>query len=157
MQSTAWKYQDSGIISLSCRRRPCPIGKTAFLTCTPYPLRLVASSESCETPNQQRNVGSISRYGEIAPRNVIHPIRKTVEPSCASGLTCTHPRRAAVIAATSIFFILIIASNARFASLPPTASASVSTRGVICQEMPHLSLHQPHWLSCPPFPTIAFQ
>jgi len=51
----------------------------------------------------------------------------------------------------------IIASNARFASSPPAASASVSTRGVICQKMPHLSLHQPHWLSWPPLPTMAFQ
>jgi len=67
------------------------------------------------------------------------------------------PRRAALIAATSIFFIPIIASNARFASAPPTASASVSTRGVICQETPHLSLHQPHALSWPPLSTIAFQ
>src|SRR5262249_15832759 len=68
-----------------------------------------------------------------------------------------HPRRAALIAPMSIFFMPIIASNARFASSPPTASASVSTRGVICQEMPHLSLHQPHWLSWPPLPTMAFQ
>src|SRR3954447_2979909 len=44
----------------------------------------------------------------------------------------------------------IIASNARFASSPPAAIASVSTRGVICQETPHLSLHQPHALSWPP-------
>ena len=57
------------------------------------------------------------------------------------------PRRAASIAATSIFFMPIMASNARFASAPPAAIASVSTRGVICQEMPHLSLHQPHALS----------
>src|SRR5437763_12316906 len=67
------------------------------------------------------------------------------------------PRRAALIAATSIFFMPIIASNARFASAPPAAIASVSTRGVICQEMPHLSLHQPHALSWPPLPTMAFQ
>ena len=67
------------------------------------------------------------------------------------------PRRAASIAATSIFFMPIIASNARFASSPPAASASVSTRGVICQETPHLSLHQPHALSWPPLPTMAFQ
>ncbi len=39
----------------------------------------------------------------------------------------TQPRRAALIAATSIFFMPIIASNARFASSPPAASASVST------------------------------
>src|SRR5204863_4181235 len=37
----------------------------------------------------------------------------------------------------------IIASNARLASSPPAAIASVSTRGVICHETPHLSLHQP--------------
>jgi len=60
-------------------------------------------------------------------------------------------------AATSMFFIVIIASKARFASAPPTASASVSVRGVICQERPQRSLHQPHALSLPPFPTIAFQ
>jgi len=29
--------------------------------------------------------------------------------------------------------------------------------GVICQNNPHLSLHQPHALSSPPLPTIAFQ
>jgi hypothetical protein len=57
------------------------------------------------------------------------------------------PRRAALIAAMSIFFIPIIVSNARFASSPPAAIASVRTRGVICQETPHLSLHQPHALS----------
>jgi hypothetical protein len=67
------------------------------------------------------------------------------------------PRRAALIAAMSIFFMPIIALKARFASSPPAANASVSTRGVICQETPHLSLHQPHWLSWPPLPTMAFQ
>lgn len=51
------------------------------------------------------------------------------------------PRRAASIAATSIFIIVIIASKARFASLPPAAIASVSVRGVICHDTPHLSLH----------------
>ena len=61
------------------------------------------------------------------------------------------------MAATSIFVISIIASNARFASAPPTASASVSTRGVICQEMPHLSLHQPQALACPPLAMMASQ
>src|SRR5437660_2070645 len=40
------------------------------------------------------------------------------------------------MAAMSIFFIVIIASKARFASPPPAASASVSARGVICQEAP---------------------
>ena len=45
-------------------------------------------------------------------------------------------RRAALIAAMSIFFMPIIASNARFASSPPAASASVSTRGVICRRRP---------------------
>jgi hypothetical protein len=40
------------------------------------------------------------------------------------------------MAATSIFFIGIIASNARFASSPPAASASISARGVICHDRP---------------------
>jgi hypothetical protein len=49
--------------------------------------------------------------------------------------------------AMSIFFIGIIAAKARFASPPPAASASVSARGVICQDRPQRPLHQPHWLS----------
>src|SRR5262249_24135648 len=66
--------------------------------------------------------GAIRRFAPIAPYT---------KPS--------QPRRAASIAATSIFFMPITAANARFASLPLAAIASVSTRGVICQEMPHLS------------------
>jgi len=66
------------------------------------------------------------------------------------------PRRAASIVAMSIFCICIIASKARFASAPPAANASVSARGVICQDRPQRSLHQPHALSCPLLPTIAF-
>jgi hypothetical protein len=54
------------------------------------------------------------------------------------------PRRAASMVAMSIFFMGIIASKARFASPPPAASASVSARGVTCQERPQRSLHQPH-------------
>jgi hypothetical protein len=65
--------------------------------------------------------------------------------------------RAASIAATSIFVMVIMASKARLASPPPAASASVSTRGVICQEIPHLSLHQPHALAWPPWARMAFQ
>jgi hypothetical protein len=58
----------------------------------------------------------------------------------------------------SIFLIVIIASIARFAAaLSELEIACISTRGVICQEKPHLSLHQLHSLSCPPPSTIAFQ
>src|SRR6266853_894069 len=68
------------------------------------------------------------------------------------------PRRAASIAAMSIFFIVIIASNARLATAGSgSVTALVRTMGVICQDNPHLSLHQPHALSSPPLPTIAFQ
>ena len=67
------------------------------------------------------------------------------------------PHTAASIVAMSIFCIGIIAANARFATSPPCAIASVRTRGVIYQLIPHLSLHQPHWLSAPPLSTIAFQ
>jgi hypothetical protein len=83
--------------------------------------------------------------------------RPSTRPALPCDDTKGQPRRAALIAATSIFFMPIMASNARFASLPPAANASVSTGGVICQEIPHLSLHQPHALSCPPLPTMAFQ
>ena len=63
------------------------------------------------------------------------------------GHSVSAPFRAASIAATSIFLIDIIASNARFACSPPAVSASIRVRGVICQDTPHLSLHQPHSLS----------
>ena len=58
----------------------------------------------------------------------------------------------------SIFLIVIIASNARLA-VPGSGSviAWVRTTGVICQDKPHLSLHQPHALSSPPLPTIAME
>jgi hypothetical protein len=47
----------------------------------------------------------------------------------------SQPRRAASIAATSIFRIVIIASNARLAAAGSGSTiASVSARGVICQE-----------------------
>ena len=73
-----------------------------------------------------------------------------------AGVACAS-RTAASILATSIFRIVIIASNARFATSPPFAIASVRTRGVICHDSPHLSFHQPHALSWPPLPTMAFQ
>src|SRR4029079_11910105 len=72
--------------------------------------------------------------------------------------TMPQPRRAASIAAMSIFFICIIASNARLAAAgSESVIAFVSAIGVICQDKPHLSLHQPHALSWPPLPTMAFQ
>src|SRR6266404_7300601 len=58
------------------------------------------------------------------------------------------PRRAASIAAMSILFICIIASNARLAAARSgSVTALVRAIGVICQDTPHLSLHQPHALS----------
>src|SRR5450432_2365655 len=67
------------------------------------------------------------------------------------------PRRAASILEMSILPISIIALKARLASAPLAAIASVNTRGVICQEIPQRSLHQPHALFWPPLLTIAFQ
>src|SRR5688572_11971188 len=66
-----------------------------------------------------------------------------------------YPRRAASILATSILLISIIAVKARLASLPPAAIASVRTRGVICQERPQRSWHQPHSLASPPLLMMA--
>src|SRR5262245_47634289 len=72
--------------------------------------------------------------------------------------TQPQPRRAASIAAMSIFLIDIIASNARLAAAGSgSVIARVRATGVICQDKPHLSLHQPHALSSPPLLTIAFQ
>src|SRR5687768_10052128 len=72
-------------------------------------------------------------------------------------LRTAQPRRAASILATSILFICIIASKARLAAaVSGPVIASVRAIGVICQDKPHLSVHQPHAFSCPPLPTIAF-
>ncbi|MOA54801.1 hypothetical protein D3C78_1784830 [compost metagenome] len=52
------------------------------------------------------------------------------------------------MAAISILPICIMASKARLAaSGSGSVIASVRARGVICQEMPHLSWHQPHSLA----------
>ena len=57
------------------------------------------------------------------------------------------PRRAASIAAMSILCMVIIAANARPAAAGSgSAIASVSAIGVICQERPQRSLHQPQAL-----------
>src|SRR3979411_564603 len=62
----------------------------------------------------------------------------------------TQPRRAASIAAMAILFICIIASNARLAAAGSgSVTAFVRAIGVICQDNPHLSLHQPHAFSSP--------
>src|SRR4051812_44973364 len=83
--------------------------------------------------------------------------RLEVERKGVALLSADYPRRAASMRATSIFVIDIMAEKARLPSAPPTARASVSTRGVICQDKPQRSLHQPHALSWPPLSTIAFQ
>lgn len=65
---------------------------------------------------------------------------------------------AASIFARSIFRIIIIASNARGAlALSVLVVSSISRRGVICQEWPPRSLHQPQSLSLPPLPVMASQ
>ena len=44
-----------------------------------------------------------------------------------------------------------------FGFVAAALEASVKTVGSICHETPHLPLHQPQALSCPPLPTLAFQ
>jgi hypothetical protein len=51
----------------------------------------------------------------------------------------------------SILRIVIIAWNARLPASPLALVSSSRRLGVICQEKPHLSLHQPQALSSPPF------
>jgi hypothetical protein len=94
------------------------------------------------------NICAAQRIGRLCPSS------RTIKHVSACS---RQPRRAASIAAMSIFIIVIIASKAPLASPPPAASASVSACWVICQEKPQRSLHQPHWLSVPPLPMIAFQ
>jgi hypothetical protein len=81
-------------------------------------------------------VGSAQELRQCAART---PVRK-LGISWIGG----YPRRAASIVAMSIFFIGIMAEKARFASAPPAARASVRARGVICQDKPQRSVHQPH-------------
>src|SRR6476661_5019981 len=105
----------------------------------------------------------LSVSGQRSRRASRHSLAARIPTDCATGrqragYRPTGPRRAASIVAISIFLIVIIASNARFAAArSESVVASISTRGVICQDRPHLSLHHPHALSAPPFPTIAFQ
>jgi hypothetical protein len=57
----------------------------------------------------------------------------------------------------SIFVICIIASKARLAAgRSGSVIATFSARCLIWQDRPHLSLHHPHALACPPLPMIAF-
>jgi hypothetical protein len=107
-------------------------------------------------PRSHRNaaIGGAASQGRVRRRRVIEN-RRWISGHRAGCLAAS--RRAASMVAMSIFFIGIIAAKARLASAPPAASASVSARGVICQERPQRSLHQPHALSWPPLPTIAFQ
>lgn len=89
-----------------------------------------------------------TRFGDLNLRQEALYILTTIN-SC-------HPRRAASISAMSIFPIPIIASKARLAAArSESVIAAVRARGVICQDTPHLSLHHPHVLSWPPFPTIT--
>jgi hypothetical protein len=61
---------------------------------------------------------------------------------CAIAGSPLQSRRADSIAATSIFLIPIIASNACLAAARSgSLSAFINARSVICQELPHLSLH----------------
>ena len=57
---------------------------------------------------------------------------------------------AASIAAMSILVMVIIASKARLAVAGSAwVTAADNTRGVICHDRPHLSLHQPQALAWP--------
>ncbi len=68
------------------------------------------------------------------------------------------PLNAFSIAATSIFFIVIIAWKARpAASRSELVVASISCFGVTCHDRPKGSFSQPHWLSWPPLAVRAFQ
>src|SRR4029453_2109458 len=86
------------------------------------------------------------------------PRRAIQRPRRRSYALTLSPPAAASILAMSVFFLSILASKARLDFvLSGSVVSSISTRGVICQEKPHLSLHQPHMLSSPPFLVMASQ
>jgi hypothetical protein len=130
------------------------------------PYLLLTSTLSIRPQGSSRNPNGVycwralcepSCLGILAVQSLPRVCAVRVARQVAQPVLCPSapPRRLDV--AMSIFFIDIIASKARLASAPPAASASVSARGVICQDRPQRSLHQPHWLSLPPLPTIGFQ
>ena len=92
--------------------------------------------DQCQRQRRGEFTLAVRADGADCPQNkaALHP----------SATATGRQRIAASIPATSIFFICIIASNARLAVSPPAAIAPVRTIGVICQEIPHLSLHHPH-------------
>ena len=111
------------------------------------PLRLTKTTSSVIKPSKHSRSPLLTAF---------------IHAACTSRISCSLfsviRGAAASIAATSIFLIVIIASNARLAAAGSgSVIAFVSAIGVICQDKPHLSLHQPHALSSPPLPTIAFQ
>ena len=116
---------------------------------------LRASAGGVEEP---RRAGALHRSARRQGRSrpSLHRSDHDKWPHVARGHP-RQPRRAASIFAMSIFFIVIIASNTRLATLGSGSQIpSVNARGVICHDTPHRSLHQPHSLSWPPLPTIAF-
>ena len=103
--------------------------------------------------DQARGAGADHR----GRRRDADPLPRTTRRSPGRRPSPAHqPRRAASIAATSIFPIFIIASKARFASAPPAAIASVRVRGVICHGRPTCPCTSRRRF-LPPLPTMAFQ
>ena len=122
----------------------------------PHRKRTLAVPLVCTIANRAlfEGVDAIRQPGflERQLRAQVANLANHVGMNAAEAIECDHgeltlvPSRAASIAATSIFFMPIMASKARRASSPPAASASVKTRGVICHDRPQRSLHQPHSL-----------
>ena len=108
------------------------------------------SARSNRAANHHRQIRfavsvEVARDHLIDGRQMGNVLSSRVPPGRSSASeTRRYPRRAASMVAMSTFVIVIIASKARLASAPPAASASVSARGVICQERPQRSWHQPH-------------
>src|SRR6266704_3152581 len=116
-------------------------------------LSILFPAPRTEVPNEGGPPAPLTPFSGLA-----RSLETNVLLTSTLGPNVRQPRRAASIAAMSILFICIIASNARLATARSgSVTALVRAIGVICQDRPHLSLHQPHALSSPPLPTIAFQ
>src|SRR5436309_558515 len=93
-------------------------------------------------------IPAFEEWADSFPQDLPPLSDEAVSRASIYGPNVPQPRRAASMAAMSILFICIIASNARLAAArSESVTALVRAIGVICQDRPHLSLHQPHALS----------
>lgn len=118
-------------------------------------LLLICSALDADTHGDQTN-RHLPRLASTSKADVVHADKRNVAAPTELA-SRRQPRNAASIAAMSIFFISIMASNAHLAAAGSrSAMAAIRMRGAIYHDSPHLPVHHPHALVWPPCPTMAF-